>query len=141
MNDKTKLWYRKEERCPSRLKPRGFTAQDYMETWTKRQLEIAGYEFADSKIEDVSLCKSDDKLYLILTLEENMHDPIVGRDYPINHDASEAIMRIMDVVGESDLMSIKGKNIRIAYRRLTEPITVIGNIIDDKWFDYRSIGL
>lgn len=112
-----------------------------METWTKRQLEIAGYEFADSKIEDVSLCKSDDKLYLILTLEENMHDPIVGRDYPINHDASEAIMRIMDVVGESDLMSIKGKNIRIAYRRLTEPITVIGNIIDDKWFDYRSIGL
>ena len=141
MNDKTKLWYRKEECWSSRLKPRGFTAQDYMETWTKRQLEIAGYEFEDATIEDISLCKSEDKLYLILTLEENMHDPIVGRDYPINHAASEVIMRIMDVVDESDLMAIKGKNIRIAYRGLTDPVTVIGNIIDDKWFDYRSIGL
>ncbi len=110
-----------------------------METWTKRQLEIAGYEFADTKIEDVSLCKSEDKLYLILTLEENMHDPIVGKDYPINRNASGVIMRIMDVVGESDLMAVKGKNIRIAYRGLIEPVTVIGNIIDDEWFDYRSV--
>lgn len=48
-------------------------------------------------------------------------------------------MRIMDVVGESDLMAVKGKNIRIAYRGLTEPVTVIGNIINDEWFDYRSV--
>ena len=64
-----------------------------METWTKRQLEIAGYVFEDATIEDVSLCKSEDKLYLILTLEENMHDPIVGKDYPINHNASVSVGR------------------------------------------------
>lgn len=68
-----------------------------------------------------------------------IQNPIVGKDYPINRNASGVIMRIMDVVGESDLMAVKGKNIRIAYRGLIEPVTVIGNIIDDEWFDYRSV--
>ena len=36
-------------------------------------------------------------------------------------------------------MELKGKNIRIAFREITEPVTVIGNIIDDVWFDYRDI--
>ncbi|MBM6752439.1 hypothetical protein H6A65_13215 [Mediterraneibacter glycyrrhizinilyticus] len=110
-----------------------------MKAWTKRQLEIAGYEFADATIEDVSLCKSDGQLFLLLTLAESSCPPIVGEDYPINQSACEVIMRIMDVVGESNLMEVKGKNIRIAFREITDPITVIGNIIDDVWFDYRDI--
>ena len=110
-----------------------------MKTWSKRQLEIAGYEFADATIEDVSLCKSESQLFLFLTLAESSYPPIAGKDYPINQSACEAIIRIMDVVGESNFMELKGKNIRIAFREITEPVTVIGNIIDDVWFDYRDI--
>ena len=80
-----------------------------MKTWTKRQLEIAGYEFADATIEDVSLCKSESQLFLFLTLAESSYPPIVGKDYPINQSACEAIIRIMDVVGDRTLWSSKEK--------------------------------
>lgn len=50
----------------------------------------------------------------------------------------EAIMRIMDVVGESELLKLKGKYIRIAHKGLGSTVEIIGNIIKDKWFDYRT---
>ena len=47
-------------------------------------------------------------------------------------------MRIMDVVGESELLKLKGKYIRIAHKDLGSTIEIIGNIIKDKWFDYKT---
>lgn len=40
------------------------------------------------------------------------------------------------MVGESELLKLKGKYIRIAHKDLGSTIEIIGNIIKDKWFDY-----
>lgn len=39
------------------------------------------------------------------------------------------------MVGESELLKLKGKYIRIAHKDLGSTIEIIGNIIKDKWFD------
>jgi len=50
----------------------------------------------------------------------------------------EEIMRIMDTVGVSRFNDLEGKYIRVEMDRFCDPITKIGNIIKDKWFDYKE---
>ena len=48
----------------------------------------------------------------------------------------EEIMRIMDVVGVSKFSNLSGKHIRVETSGWGGIIKKIGNIIEDKWFDY-----
>lgn len=56
----------------------------------------------------------------------------------ISEKGCEAIMRIMDTVGESELLNMKGKYIRVAHKGWGDTVKIIGNIIKDKWFDYGT---
>lgn len=56
---------------------------------------------------------------------------------PVN-DIKEA-KKVMDTVGQSDLLNFKGQYIRIAYKGIGNPVEIIGNIIQDKWFNYKSM--
>lgn len=47
----------------------------------------------------------------------------------------EYIMRIMDTVGVSRMSELKGKYVRVATKGRGGIVKIIGNIIDDKWFD------
>lgn len=47
----------------------------------------------------------------------------------------EAMMRIMDVVGVDTWEDLAGKLIRVKCEGWGEPVKVIGNIMEDKWFD------
>lgn len=47
-------------------------------------------------------------------------------------------MRIMDVVGVSRLEDMKGKYIRVATKGWGSTVKIIGNIINNRWFDYDS---
>ena len=47
-----------------------------------------------------------------------------------------AMMRIMDTVGVSKWEDLKGKYVRI--QRTGNTIDIIGNIIEDKWFNQRE---
>ena len=47
-------------------------------------------------------------------------------------------MRIMDVVGVDSFKAMEGKYVRAELEGLSCPIKKIGNIIEDKWFDYRE---
>ena len=47
-------------------------------------------------------------------------------------------MRIMDVVGVSRLEDMKGKYVRVATKGWGDSIKIIGNIINDCWFNYES---
>ena len=47
----------------------------------------------------------------------------------------EYIMRIMDVVGVSKFQSLNGKYVRVATKGWGSTVIIIGNIINDKWFD------
>lgn len=42
------------------------------------------------------------------------------------------------MVGESDLLRMKEKYIRVAHKGLGSSIKIIGNIIKNKWFDYET---
>lgn len=50
----------------------------------------------------------------------------------------EAIMRIMDTVGCSKYEDMKGKYVRVATKGWGSTVKIIGNILEDKWFDYGS---
>lgn len=50
----------------------------------------------------------------------------------------EAIMRILDTIGEDSYCKLKGKYVRVATKGLGGVVNIIGNIMDDKWFDYKS---
>lgn len=51
----------------------------------------------------------------------------------------EEIMRIMDVVGVDKFSQLEGKYIRVDISDgWGATITKIGNIIEDKWFDYKE---
>lgn len=49
-----------------------------------------------------------------------------------------AIAKILDVVGVKSWEELPGKYIRIEDVRLGETINKIGNIIEDKWFNFRE---
>lgn len=47
----------------------------------------------------------------------------------------EAMMRIMDVVGVDTWEDLAGKLVRVKCEAWGSPLKVIGNIMEDKWFD------
>lgn len=49
----------------------------------------------------------------------------------------ESIARIMDTVGVTKLSDLEGRYIRTAVTR-DRRLKIIGNIINDKWFDIKS---
>lgn len=51
---------------------------------------------------------------------------------------TEAIMRIMNVAGVEKWEDLKEKYIRVVDEGWGKPIEVIGNIMDDKWFDQKA---
>lgn len=50
----------------------------------------------------------------------------------------EAIMRIMDTVGVSDLRDMEEKYVRVEHTGWNGGVERIGNIIKDKWFSYKE---
>jgi len=51
---------------------------------------------------------------------------------------TEAIMRIMDTVGVSKWSDLTGKYVRVVNKGWGRTVDVIGNIIEDKWFDQKE---
>ena len=123
-----------------------------MKKWNQWQLIDEGYRIENAKITNVSLnMENHGCLCLDLALEWDgcgcvyggyvLGKGYVGADDDFFNGSSkgcEAIMRIMDVVGESELLKLKRKYIRIAHKDLGSTVEIIGNIIKDKWFDYRT---
>lgn len=60
-----------------------------------------------------------------------------AKDFKGSPKGIEEIMRIMDVVGSDTFNGMKGKYIRVEVNG-ADFISKIGNIIEDKWFDYRE---
>lgn len=51
---------------------------------------------------------------------------------------TEEIMRIMDVVGVDHFNDMKDRYVRVEVGNWGDPVYKIGNIIEDKWFDYKE---
>ena len=123
-----------------------------MKKWTYRNLIEEGYQIENAQITNVSLnMENHGCLCLDLVIEWSgcgcgYGGYALGKGYVDADDdffsgsekGCEAIMRIMDTVGESDLLKMKGKCVRVAHKGLGSSVKIIGNIIKDKWFDYET---
>ena len=121
--------------------------------WTKEMLESEGYVIENAKIESVDLSMAD---HGCLCLELHLHGEgwgccyggyVLGHGYVGADDdffrgstqGTESIMRIMDVVGCSRFNQMAGKYVRVATKGTgSSIIKIIGNIIEDHWFDAGS---
>lgn len=123
-----------------------------MKHWTQKELIEHGYKIENAQITNVSLNMEDHGcLCLDLTIEWGgsgcvyggyvLGKGYVGADdefFSGSEKGCEAIMRIMDTVGESELLNMKGKYIRVAHEGWGSSVKIIGNIVKDKWFDYGT---
>ena len=107
-------------------------------------------EIVNAKIESAELTMEDHGiLTFYLTLSGEGWGCVYG-GYCLGHgylgakhfDASgkglESVMRIMDVVGVSKFTDLKGKYVRAVTEGWGGTISKIGNLIEDKWFDYKE---
>ena len=118
-----------------------------MENWTAKELEMAGYRVENAKITSVDLSMAD---HGVLTLEIVLegaawgcvyggyvlgHGYLGAKEFSGSGIGLESIMRIMDVVGVERFNDMKGKYVRVAVEGISSPIKIIGNVINNKWFD------
>lgn len=116
---------------------------------TEKEYIEKGYVIRNARIANVSLnFKDHGCLVFDLTLEGSGWGTVyggycLGNGYlgADNFEGSgkglEAIMRIMNTVGVDDIMDLKNKYIRVAYKH-GETVHAIGNIIKEEWFDYKE---
>lgn len=114
------------------------------------ELVAAGYSVQNAKIASVSLNMKDyGCLTLAMCLEGAGWGVVYGgyclgkgylgaEEFEGSAKGMEAVMRIMNVVGVSDLLDMKGKYVRVATKGLGTTVTIIGNIVNDIWFDYEA---
>lgn len=123
-----------------------------MKKWTEKELLKEGYKIENAIIEKVDLSMAD---YGCLTLQMVLKGSYWGcvyGGYVLGHgylgaaddffDGSgigmESIIRIMDTVGVKKFQDLKDKHIRVCSKNHGDSIKIVGNIINDKWFDYES---
>lgn len=120
-----------------------------MKQWTKEELEKEGYKIENAKITSVDLSMADHGVIcLVMGLDGNGWGCVYG-GYVLGHgylgcdydyfdgsaEGMESIIRIMDVVGCNKFNDMEGKIIRAATKGWGDSIKIIGNVIEDNWFD------
>lgn len=123
-----------------------------MKNYTYEQLIESGYRIENAFITNVDLSMADHGcLTLVMTLEGDGWGVVYG-GYCLGHgylgadddffDGSAAgmeyLMRIMDTVGVEKFQDLKGKYVRVATKGWGNSVKIIGNIINDKWFDAET---
>ena len=123
-----------------------------MKKWTRNELEEAGYRIENATITKVDLSMADHGcLTLSMVLDGGgwacvYGGYVLGKGYVGASDeffegskkGMESIMRIMDVLDCDTFNQMKGKIIRVATEGLGSSIKIIGNAINNKWFDAES---
>ena len=121
-----------------------------MEHWTKEALEQSGYKVENAKITKVDLSMADHGVFCLeMSIDSGgwgcvFGGHVIGKGYlgakkfegfP---SGIEYIMEIMNVVGVERFNDMKGKYIRVATEGWGSTVKIIGNIIEDKWFDVTT---
>ena len=123
-----------------------------MKEWTEKQLLGSGYEIRNAKITSVDLDMRDNGCMTLLLVIEGAGwgccygGRVLGKGYVgANPEFFEAtgkgmiyIMRIMDMLKCDRFNDMEGKYIRVATKGFGSTVNIIGNIINDKWFDAES---
>lgn len=121
--------------------------------WTEEKLIEAGYIIRNAKITNADLstenyCCCD----FPITLDGDGWGVVYGGyvlgkggtsyknidDIEGSEMGMKAVLTIMHVVGVDRLNDMKGKYVRVATKGWGDTVKIIGNIIEDEWFDYGS---
>ena len=123
-----------------------------MKKWTEKELIEAGYTIQNAFIRNVDLstenyCCAD----LSIVLDGDGWGVVYGgyclgkggKAYKIDEiegsaEGMTAILTIMHVVGVDRLNDMKGKYVRVATKGWGDTVKIIGNVIQDEWFDYGT---
>lgn len=120
-----------------------------MRDWTKEELIAEGYEIENAQITSVDLSMADHEcLTLAICINTKIWGCVFGGyvlgygylgadKFDGNADGIESIMRIMDVVGVEEFNSMYKQYIRVATKG-RGGVKIIGNLIQDQWFDIES---
>ena len=123
-----------------------------MKKLTQVELQQQGYEILNAQVTDADLSMADHGS-LVLWLQLNGAGWGVGYGgYGIGKGyvgasefrgfakGTELIMRVMDTVGVSTFKELFGKYVRVAVNFNSDGgrVNIIGNIIEDKWFDIKD---
>lgn len=121
-----------------------------MKLWTQENLIKEGYVISNCKITRVDLSMEDHGCLTLEMVIEGDHWGFVFGGYALGHGflgadnfegsapGLESIMRIMDVVGVERFNDMKGRHIRVASKGINSSPKIIGDIIEDLWFDIES---
>jgi hypothetical protein len=120
-----------------------------MKIWTEKKLIEEGYDIRNAQIKGAELTMEDHGCISFNVVVEGAGWGCVFGGYSLGHaylgakefsgsgPGMESIARIMDTVGVAKLSDLKGRYIRAATAR-DRRLKIIGNIINDKWFDIES---
>ena len=123
-----------------------------MRKWTYEELIAEGYKVENGKITDVELSMRDHGCMTLFIAVEgcgigfNYGGYCIGKGYLGADDkyfsgsasGMESIIRIMDIVGVDNFTKLKGRYLRFARNGFSKPVKIIGNIINDRWFDIET---
>ena len=123
-----------------------------MKKYTQEQLIEAGYKIENALINKVDLSMADHGcLTLAMTLKGSSWGAVyggycLGKGYLGAEDdffdgsaaGMEYLIRIMDTVGVERFQNLKDKYVRVATKGWGSSVDIIGNIIEDKWFDAKT---
>lgn len=128
-----------------------------MKKWTEEMLRGEGYRVWNAVIKNVDLvfdeygyihskllldghglCVDYGASHILGIKTENNTEYGKDNKFSCTSAGMEAIMRILDTIGEDNYCNLKGKYVRVATKGWGGVVNIIGNILDDKWFDYGS---
>ena len=123
-----------------------------MKKYTQEQLTEAGYSIENALITNIDLSMADHGcLTLAMTLEGSGWGAVyggycLGKGYLGAADdffdgsaaGTEYLIRIMDTIGVEKFQDLKGKYVRVATKGWGNSVKIIGNIINNKWFDAET---
>lgn len=95
-----------------------------------------GLKVLNMMVENVDIVMRDSVAMLQMVVKSTDHHYIYG-GY-LGAEGLESILKIMDVIGAKAFSDIKGRYIRVAVKGCSNSPKIVGNILQDRWFDIES---
>jgi hypothetical protein len=121
-----------------------------MKKLTQVELQQQGYQFQNAEVSSIDTIIADDgtlRTYLILSgngWRINYGGYAVGitnqsaTEFQTSAKGTELILRLLTLIGVRSTTELVGKYIRVAVLPAVGEVKIIGNIIEDKWFDIED---
>jgi hypothetical protein len=121
-----------------------------MKKLTQVELQHKGYQFQNAEISDVDTAISEDgvlRTYLVLSgngwrihyggYAVGVTNPS-ATEFQATAKGIELLMRLITLVGAKSVNGLVGKYVRVAVLPEVGEVKIIGNIVEDKWFDIED---